>query len=31
MTNLNAKEKEQLLTLLEKAAQEVPHHVRNDQ
>ena len=31
MTNLNAKEKEQLLTLLEKAAQGVPHHVRNDQ
>ena len=26
-----AKEKEQLLTLLVKVAQEVPHHVRNDQ
>ena len=30
MTNLNAEEKEQLLALLQKAVQGVPHHVRND-
>ena len=30
MTNLTAKEKEQLLALLEKATERIPHHVRND-
>ena len=31
MTNLTAKEKEQLLALLEKATERIPHHVRNDE
>lgn len=31
MTGLTPKEKAQLLALLEKAAERIPHHVRNDQ
>lgn len=31
MTGLTPKEKTQLLALLEKAAERIPHHVRNDQ